>query len=178
MRDDDEAWNELWRGSAPRLLAYLSSFGNLGPEERKDIVQQVFLKAWKARGRLEEGPRLSAWLIRAARNRALDVLKSRSRAQRRFPAASPREDGSDAEAPGPYPGPEEKAVEGERAAFMRRFLAGLNDADRELAELSYGEGLTFARIARITGRPAGTLKWRASKLRERLAAAYREEYGE
>lgn len=163
---------------APRLLSYLSSFGGLGPDERSDIVQRIFLKAWRSRTRLEEGPRLSGWLFRAARSQALDELKARDRERRRFPPEPLKEDESGIDAPGHYPGPEEGAAANEARAFMERFLAGLDDAERELSSLAYGEGLSYPEIAKITGAPVGTIKWRASRLRDRLRRAYREEFGE
>lgn len=179
MRDEDETeWHRLWEAIAPRLLAFLRAFGSLGPADRQDIVQHVFLKAWKVRERLEPGSRLPAWFFRVARNQALDALKARARELGRFPRPAPHEDGSEIEAPGRFPGPEEAALDMEKAAFMETFLAALSDAEREICHLHYAEGLAYPEIARVTGSPTGTVKWRASVVREKLEAAYRKEFGE
>ena len=48
-------------------------------EESEDLVQETFLRAWRARTsfRAGEGPGLRAWLYRIATNACLDVLRGR-----------------------------------------------------------------------------------------------------
>lgn len=176
MRDDENKWSELWRSIAPRLLAYLSSFGSLGADDRQDIVQRAFIKAWNVRGFLRDGD-LAPWFIRVARNQALDLVKSRARESRRFPSAPPMEDGKEREITGRFPGPDEETMDREKAAFMERFLEGLTDAEREASHLRYAEDLSYPEIARLMKCPLGTVKWRAAELRRKLEAAYREEFG-
>lgn len=50
-------------------------------EESEDLVQETFMRAWRARGSFsdEEGGSVRAWLYRIATNACLDVLRSRPR---------------------------------------------------------------------------------------------------
>src|SRR5262245_36026073 len=51
-------------------------------DDAEDLVQETFLRAWRARGRFQGGPRFRAWLYRIATNACLDALRTR----RRLPA--------------------------------------------------------------------------------------------
>jgi RNA polymerase sigma-70 factor (TIGR02960 family) len=54
-------------------------------DEAEDLVQETFLRAWRARDTLEGGAALRAWLYRIATNACLDALRRRSR---RLPSLS------------------------------------------------------------------------------------------
>jgi RNA polymerase sigma-70 factor (TIGR02960 family) len=53
-------------------------------EEAEDLVQEAFLRAWKARDSFDGGPGLRAWLYKIATNTCLDALR---RNKRRAPTA-------------------------------------------------------------------------------------------
>jgi len=48
-------------------------------EEAEDAVQEVFLRAWRARATLADGDNVRAWLYKIATNVCLDALRVRSR---------------------------------------------------------------------------------------------------
>ncbi len=54
-------------------------------EEAEDVVQETFLRAWRARDRFEGGPGFRAWLYRIATNASLDAVR---RSRRRVPSLS------------------------------------------------------------------------------------------
>jgi RNA polymerase sigma-70 factor (ECF subfamily) len=57
-----------------------------------DMVQETLLRAWRAKGTLEDPSRLKPWLYRIATNACLDELRSRPRrvlASDAYPAADP-----------------------------------------------------------------------------------------
>jgi RNA polymerase sigma-70 factor (ECF subfamily) len=79
-----EPSDHLFRNEAGRMVATLTRvFGLHNLELAEDVVQDAFCRAleiWKQRG-MPENP--SAWLMRTARNRAIDVLR-RERTARTF----------------------------------------------------------------------------------------------
>jgi RNA polymerase sigma-70 factor (TIGR02960 family) len=52
--------------------------------EADDAVQETFLRAWRHRSRFDEGDNFRAWLYRVATNVCLDMLRQRSRYQRKI----------------------------------------------------------------------------------------------
>jgi RNA polymerase sigma-70 factor (ECF subfamily) len=52
--------------------------------EADDAVQETFLRAWRHRKGFDEGDNLRAWLYRVATNVCLDMLRQRSRHQRKI----------------------------------------------------------------------------------------------
>jgi RNA polymerase sigma factor (sigma-70 family) len=177
--DEREAlFRELWAEHWPRLASFLSAFG-LGDEDGEEAAQDALVKAFERI--LDYDPRLafSTWLYAIGKNLARDRMRSkraRSRAEAGPRGGAAAGAACAAEPESRYPGPEEEAVGGEDAAFARDFLAGLDARDRTIAELFYGQDLGCAEVARIVGAPAGTVKWRLSEMRRRLAAAWEAEH--
>src|ERR1700754_4023599 len=58
-------------------------------DEAEDLVQETYLRAWRARSSFAGGPGLRAWLYKIATNACLDALRRRSRQPR--PIESPAE---------------------------------------------------------------------------------------
>src|SRR4051794_36877603 len=87
----------LFRREAGRMVAALTRvFGVHNLALAEDVVQDAFCRAlevWKARG-VPDNP--SAWLMAAARNRALDVLRRERTARVLAPPAEDPDDAVDA----------------------------------------------------------------------------------
>jgi RNA polymerase sigma-70 factor (ECF subfamily) len=120
--------------------------------EAEEVLQEVFLRAWT---RIETydtslgSP--AAWLVRIARNRAIDRLRAnRLRSQ---PVDTPA-------APMPVETPETAAVSSERQRAVERALGTLPAEQRELIEHAYFQGLTQSELAARFRIPLGTVKTR------------------
>jgi RNA polymerase sigma-70 factor, ECF subfamily len=129
--------------------------------EAEDVVQEVFVQAWRQASRYDAGRGSpEAWLCTISRTRALDRLRRRT---------ARREEPSEA-APSPSGIPR-----AEEALAVRTALQGLPEDQRRALELAYYDGLTQSEIARHLGEPLGTIKTRIRtgmiRLREALGAA-------
>jgi RNA polymerase sigma-70 factor (ECF subfamily) len=125
--------------------------------DAEDVVQEVFLQAWRQAARFDPARGTpEAWLCTIARSRALDRLRKR---------VARREDGEDV-APPPTDTPRNEDVLAVRAA-----LSGLSEAQRRALELAYYEGLTQTEIAARLGQPLGTVKTRMRTALMRLRQA-------
>lgn len=114
--------------------------------DAEDVVQEVFLQAWRQAARFDAGRgSAEAWLCTIARSRSLDRLRRR---------VSRREDPSEA-APAPTAVPRN-----EEALAVRKAIAGLSEDQRRALELAYYEGLSQSEIAARLGEPLGTVKTR------------------
>jgi RNA polymerase sigma-70 factor (ECF subfamily) len=115
----------------------------------EDVTQSVFLKVWSAPDAFRTG-NLDGWLARVARNRAIDVLRTKKlRPESELSESIPAENTLEQAAM--------VRLDGQRArAAMDRLPA----EQRSLLELGFFGGLTHDAIARHTGVPLGTVKTR------------------
>ncbi len=145
-------------------------------DDAEDLVQETFLRAYKAWGQFERGTRAKSWLFTICRN---VFLRRRERAQRHDEIVSETVDRS-----GPGPSPINPVwVSALGADPEGDFFASIVDeriiqAIEELPEeyrtavvLSDVEGLAYAEIAELVDVPVGTVKSRLFRGRRRLQKA-------
>jgi RNA polymerase sigma-70 factor (ECF subfamily) len=127
--------------------------------EAEEILQEVFVRVW-TRAELYD-PRLgnpTSWLVRLARNRAIDRLRAR---RVREAASGPSLDESVAEpADTTIRSPEAIVVDDERREKVIDALASLPPEQRHLIEAAFFEGYTHSELATRFGLPLGTVKTR------------------
>jgi RNA polymerase sigma-70 factor (ECF subfamily) len=70
----EEALYLKYRSAVSRIA---SSFSDLDADEAEDVVQEAFVRAFRALGSLKDSDRFSAWLFTIARNRARSYLTAR-----------------------------------------------------------------------------------------------------
>lgn len=159
---------ELYRRHLGRIYAYLRTRVTCD-EDAADQAQQVFLQAFDALPNYRSRPGLpfSAWLFQIARNIVID-------AHRRHHIIIPW----DSLPPGSQPflaaGPEENMLQQESLAQLRRHLARLDPAKRELLALRFAAGLTAPQIATIVGRSPAAVKKDLTRTLHRLKELYHE----
>ncbi len=131
-----------------------------------DVLQEVYLKAYRALPGFRGESRLSTWLLRIAYTTCISQLRT---AGREAPlAADPVEPGEDAI-------PLEELVE--RISLRGQLAAALATLPAELSAcllLVYREGLTYEETASVLGVARGTVGWRLHEARKRLAGALEE----
>ena len=72
------AEEELYRRYRPAVSRLAGSFQELDVDEVEDVVQEAFVRAFRALASLKDRERFSAWLFTIARNRARSYLTSRA----------------------------------------------------------------------------------------------------
>ena len=159
-RDDPAArFDTLFTATHRRVLAYVVRSG-VTVADADDVVADVYVVAWR---RFDDVPVDHAlpWLIAVARN----LLRNRHRAGRRDEALLQRLRGE----PPPVQAASEAALD--EVQTVRRALAGLSGADRELLHLAAVEELSSMQIAMVLGCRAVTARVRLHRARARLRAA-------
>jgi len=152
--------------------------------DAEDIFQEVFYELVDAYRLMKPVEQVGAWLFRVARNRIIDLFRSRRPAVLGNDAVPPAEDGEAYQwedlLPSPDAGPE--------AAYARRVLleeldAALEDLPEEQRDVFVAheiEGRSFKELSEATGVSVNTLlsrkRYAVLRLRRRLQAIY-EEFG-
>ncbi len=125
-----------------------------------DVVQQTFVKAWRAAKSFEGNRQLAPWLYSIARRTAIDTLRSETKPTR------------GGHAPETDVGVQPETFERTWERFeVRRAIDALPDGERVVVRLSHMEGHTHEAIAERLGIPIGTVKSRSGRAHKRLAAA-------
>jgi len=137
---DATAFEKLWDRWAGPLLRYLERMVS-DSAIAEDLVQDTFLRVYRARERYEPRARFSTWLYRIATNLALNEL---ARPRRRH-----AHEDADAGRPLPSPtGSTDDLVDARRAgAALAHELARLPDRQRMALWLSAAEGHSYSEIA-------------------------------
>ncbi len=156
---DDAAFSELVRrrqSSLRQLLRRLCRDASLAD----DLAQQAFLSAWRSLPKLTSPAAFWPWLRRVGINVWLQHLRTQ-----RQSLAVPEEDLDSLPAP---------AASIDERLDLDAALTELAPAPRLCTVLAYGEGMSHAEIAEVTGLPLGTVKSHitrgAARLRQRLRA--------
>jgi len=130
----------------------------LGDEtEAEDVLQEVFVQAFRQAGRYDPSRGVvAAWLLMMARSRAIDRLRARrSRVEGRTGEVQVLNDLPDAR-----PDVASALLDEERTRLVREALAELPLLQRIAIELAYYEGLSHTEIAERLEQPLGTVKTR------------------
>jgi RNA polymerase sigma-70 factor (ECF subfamily) len=137
-------------------LVYTFCRRAVGSERAKDVTQEVFVSAWRARRRFDpaKGP-LVAWLMGIAKNRLIDSIPAGQRPADRRVHTEPGVIATE---------PQADRV-GDRM-LVAHALAALPERSRTVIELAVFQDLTHKQIAAQTSLPLGTVK---SDMRRGLA---------
>jgi RNA polymerase sigma-70 factor (ECF subfamily) len=151
LRTAWDAWGGLVYGFCVRSLPTVA--------DAEDVTQQVFVDAWRGRGRFNPDlGALPAWLMGIARRKVIDRLRALNRAP--VPAGDPGD-----------PGTADPDIEHTADRMLvADALARLPLERRRVLELAFFDDLTHTQIADELDLPLGTVK---SHLRRGLATLRR-----
>lgn len=77
-RGEEAACRQLYLTWRPGVLRLLEGFAQLDSDEREDLVQEIFTRAFRAIGNLKSLETFEGWLYSIARNRGLSALSRKS----------------------------------------------------------------------------------------------------
>jgi RNA polymerase sigma-70 factor (ECF subfamily) len=134
-------WDAVYAEQLPRVYNYLRyRTGNEAVAE--ELTSRTFEKAWRERRSYrQELAGIATWLLRIARNTAIDYRRTRH-------AHQPLDDAMEAPAEGT---PEEEALIDSNFSRLSALIGALPERERELLALKYGAGATNRAIAEVTG---------------------------
>jgi RNA polymerase sigma-70 factor (ECF subfamily) len=164
-RGNREAFDELVRRYHTRMFQLVRILTS-GDEESEDLVQDTFVRAYRAVAQFRGESTFRTWLHRIALNVVRSHVTRRSGRRDRAPLVEDRADEESAVARLASTEDLENAVV--RRRMIDQALAQLPPDMRLLITLRDVQGLEYREIATITGLPIGTVESRIFRGRRRL----------
>jgi len=144
----------------PAVHSYLSR--RAGHQQADDLLEEVWVRAFRSRDRFDDRRAALAWLYGIARN----VLLGHFRTQHSMRAADTgRRDPGE---PDPWEAVDDRLDAGRTVAGLTAALAALSGDDREVLLLVAWEQLTPAEVAVVLDIPQGTARSRLHRARAQL----------
>lgn len=128
------------------------------PEDAEDLVQEVFLRAWRSLPGYRGDASARTWLLAITRNVCAEAVRRRRR--RRLLNLRATLSTGDVTVPDPA-----------GAVAVERLLEVLDDEQRTAFVLTQLLGLSYAETAEVCGCPVGTVRSRVARARGRLVEA-------
>src|SRR3954447_15080285 len=160
------AQDELYRRYRAAVQRLATTFAELDADEVDDVVQESFVRAFRALKGLKDPERFSAWLFTIARNRARSYLTARSTHARAVEEATRESNLAEESVPA-------ASVQLEREAELRavrEVIDGLREGpEKETVRLFYLDGTLSAReIADRMGVGKSAVTMRLERFRARV----------
>lgn len=180
MSDSDEQLMAAWRQSGDRGALEILATRHLATVRRMihsmtlddgladDLVQEVFVRAFRSLSSFQGRARFTTWLYRITMNVVHDTLARRQRSPIDGRSELPHDATSRTELPGAT------VEQAELDQAVTRAIAALSPKLRAAAVLVMIEELDPAEAARIEGCSRATIYWRLHEAKKRLALALRE----
>jgi RNA polymerase sigma-70 factor (ECF subfamily) len=178
--DDQNAFRILVERHQERVFGYLMGMVR-NRELADDLFQETFLRVIAAlrreRGSYERQGRWLAWVIRIARNTALDHLRRRKK-WRDVDNADGEESYWD-QVPDDVPVADERLDSRQQAARLEACIARLPQEQQEVVMLRHDAELTFREIAEMTGvsinTALGRMRYALINLRKMMVVAAEQD---
>ncbi|PWT83927.1 MAG: RNA polymerase subunit sigma-24 [Blastocatellia bacterium] len=155
---DAEAFATVYRQHAPRIYSLACRLAG-SAEDGEDLLQEIFLQAYRKLGSFKGEAALGTWLYRLAVNYCLDVVRSRSAKNRKLTDTLDAVSAFEPAAPRQTP---------LARIDLERALARLPDGCREAFVLHDVEGFDHKEVGRLLGIAEGTSKSQVFKARMKL----------
>jgi RNA polymerase sigma-70 factor (ECF subfamily) len=132
----------------------------------EDLVSQVFLDVWRTAGQFEGRSQVSTWMLAIARFKALTALRNRRHEDIEQEEVLQIADTGDT--------PETAMDRSQTSSSLRKAIAQLSPAHREIIDLVYYHEKSVEEVGQIIGIPQATVKTRMFYARKHLAELLKE----
>lgn len=153
--EDREHFGQLVERYEAKLERYINRLGVRDPEDRADVLQEIFIKVYRNLNSFDQSLSFSAWIYRIAHNEAISWYRRQKARPEGYLVAEGDEivklvadSGTD---------PEEKFDESINKETLLRAMEKLDDRYRDVLILRYFEHLEYEDISDVLKVPTGTV---------------------
>ncbi len=167
-KGEEWAYERLYSEYAPRIGGIAKAY--LGHDDVEDVVQEVMMRIFKGIKKFRGDSKLSTWIHRIAVNVCKDALERRKR-MREVLTSFPEDDEDDEKLyvhPVSSSDVVEEALEEMEYERLVQAIEKLSEENRLLIKLRDIDGMSYEEIAKIMGKPVGTIKSRLHYARKKL----------
>ncbi len=156
---DEDSFAQLISLAAPRAFRAAVSILR-DAQEAEDAVQEASIVAFRNMSRLRDERTFTSWFLRIVTNKSIDLLRKRKRDQAQIVDLSNLADLRG----------EVKGVDRETIMDITEAVEDLPVVHRSVIQLYYAAGYTTPEIARMLGKPEGTIRRLLSEAYKMLRA--------
>lgn len=168
IEGDESAYKNLlenYRGAIYNLIYKMVR----NKEETEDLVQEAFMKAFKALPSFNEEYAFSTWLYKIAVNNCIDHMRKKKLQTYSINKPVQSKDGElDREFPDTSMSPDKSILSEERAGIIETAIDELPENYKTAIILRHSEEKSYEEISQILNIPLGTVKARIFRAREML----------
>jgi RNA polymerase sigma-70 factor (family 1) len=161
-----DEFNNLVHSISRKLYGY--AYRILRDQEgSEDAVQEVFVKLWKMKTRLDEYESVEALAATMVKNYSIDQIRKQKHIEQNDKSQLAVYYDSE-------PSPHEKLEREETSSSIRRIINNLPEIYREIIQLRDIEELSYEEIAEKTGQNINTLRVNLSRARKIVRDEYKK----
>lgn len=166
----EQLFRDVFTENGQRIFRICGYFF-IDPDDRKDACQESLIRIWQNLHSFKGNSSPGTWVYRVVVNTCLSYIRKDKR-RNSFLERSYNPDNIDVAelTRDENPGMEEKKL-----AFLHRFLAGLNTADRTLVSL-YLEGISTREMAEITGISEVNVRVKLHRIKEKIKTEWEDKH--
>ena len=171
---DDRAFEFLQKKYKPRITALIRRMLK-DSDDIEDMVQESFIKAYKALPTFQFGYTFSAWIYRIASNNTIDFLRKKRFQHISIDKPYGEDEDSYFDIKDEDPLPDIELITSERKKILDEAIENLNDGYKEIIKLRHKEELDYKEIADKLDLPLGTVKAHLFRARKALYEALKDK---
>jgi len=175
QNEDKGAYDEIVNRYKDRLVNFLYRYTG-SYEDAEDLAQDTFTKVYLSKHSYKPIAKFSTWLYTIAINYAKTKMRSSSRYKKFSLDAKLKDDDRETELVGTSESPDQYANSAFENYYIQKAIDSLDDKYKQAILLRDVQELEYKEIEQITGLPAGTVKIRINRAREKLKIKLKEIY--
>lgn len=166
LRTDAQVLGDIIERYEKKLSLYIGRKSNATADDRKDILQNIFIKVYKNIYDFDTTLSFSSWIYRIAHNEMIDWYRK----EKRRPHLSLEGSEYVLQTIAAEEGATEQAIRNEQKTALKQAIEALSDEYRDIVELRFFEEKSYDEIADILAIPPGTVAVRINRVKKRLHA--------